>query len=50
MLTVNIIGLAFIVLMIWWFWIKKPASLKASSDSVEIVVDNGGLHTITHRG
>ena len=41
MLIVNLMGLILIALIIWWFWIKKPQSLKASSDVVEVVVENG---------
>ncbi|MCW8900337.1 MAG: cupredoxin domain-containing protein [Gammaproteobacteria bacterium] len=41
MLIVNLIGLSLVVLIIWWFWLKKPQSLKVSSNTVEIIVDNG---------
>jgi len=41
MIIVNLIGLSLIGLIVWWFWIKKPQSLKASSDVVEITVENG---------
>ena len=41
MMMVNLIGLSLIVLIIWWFWIKKSGSLKVSSETVEIVVENG---------
>ncbi len=41
MMIVNLAGLILIGLIIWWFWIKKPQSLKASSDVVEIIVENG---------
>ena len=37
----NLIGLSLIGLIIWWFWIKKPESLKASSDVIKIIVENG---------
>ena len=40
-MMVNLIGLILIALIIWWFWIKKPQPLKASSDEVEIIVENG---------
>jgi len=40
-MTVNIIGIILIALITWWFWIKKPQSVKVSSNEVEIVVDNG---------
>ena len=38
---VNLIGISLIALIIWWFWIKKPRPVRASSNEVEIVVDNG---------
>ena len=41
MIIVNLIGLSLIGLIIWWFWIKKPQTFKASSDVVEIIVENG---------
>lgn len=40
-MMVNIIGIILIALIVWWFWIKKPRSVKVSSNEVEIVVDNG---------
>ena len=46
-MIVNLIGLILIGLIIWWFWIKKPQSLKASSDEVEIIVENG-VYTPSH--
>jgi len=41
MMLVNIIGLLLIAFIVWWFWIKKPPSLKASSKVIEIIVENG---------
>ena len=41
MIIVNLIGLGLIVLIVWWFWIKKPKILKASSSEIEIIVENG---------
>ena len=41
MMIVNLIGLCVIVLIVWWFWIKKPQTLKASSNEIDIIVDNG---------
>lgn len=40
-MMINIIGLSLIVLIVWWFWIKKPQTFKASSNEVDIIVDNG---------
>ena len=41
MMLVNLIGLSLIGLIVWWFWVKKPPSLKASSNVIEIIVENG---------
>lgn len=41
MMIINLIGLSLIALIVWWFWIKKPQSLKASSDVIEVIVENG---------
>jgi plastocyanin domain-containing protein len=41
MIIINLVGLILIGFIVWWFWIKKPPSLKASSDVVEIIVENG---------
>ena len=41
MMIVNLTGLALISLIIWWFWVKKPPSLKASSEVIKIIVENG---------
>lgn len=40
-MLVNIIGFALIIFIIWWFWIIKPQSQKATSNIVNIEVDNG---------
>jgi plastocyanin domain-containing protein len=41
MIIINLIGLLLIGFIVWWFWIKKPLSLKVSSNNVEIIVENG---------
>lgn len=41
MMIVNLIGISLIGLIVWWFWIKKPESLKVSSNKIEVVVENG---------
>jgi len=41
MIIVNIIGLILILAIVWWFWIKKPQTLKASSNQIDIIVENG---------
>jgi len=40
-MVVNLTGLSLIILIVWWFWIKKPKTLKASSNEIEIIVENG---------
>ena len=47
MIIVNLIGLLLIILIVWWFWISKPQSVKASSNTVKIVVENG-VYTPSH--
>lgn len=41
MIMVNLLGFILIALIVWWFWIKKPQALKASSDELVITVENG---------
>lgn len=39
---INIAGLILICLVIWWFWLSKPAAQRATGRGpIEIVVDNG---------
>ena len=40
-MLINSIGVVLIILIIWWFWIKKPQPLKASADEINIKVENG---------
>lgn len=40
-MMINIAGLILIGLIIWWFWIKKPKAVKASSEVIDITVENG---------
>ena len=41
MIVVNILGLALIALIIWWFWLYQPAQTEAGENNLVIVVDNG---------
>jgi len=41
MIIVNLVGLSLIILIVWWFWIEKPKTLKASSNEIEVIVENG---------
>lgn len=38
---VNLLGLGFIVFIVWWFWVVKPKSKKVMGDTVDIIVENG---------
>jgi len=37
----NVAGLVLIVLIVWWFWLAKPKSLRATSGVIEITVADG---------
>ena len=41
MLLVNIAGLALIALIVWWFWLYRPAELALADEALEITVENG---------
>ena len=41
MIIVNILGIALIGLIIWWFWLYKPQEAKLADDALVITVDNG---------
>jgi plastocyanin domain-containing protein len=43
-LVINLIGIALIALIVWWFWISKPKALRVENRIVDIVVD-GGVYT-----
>lgn len=47
MMIVNLIGLAAIGLIAWWFWFYKPTSISASAEGLVITVD-GGAYTPAH--
>ncbi len=38
---INLAGLAAIVFIVWWFWLSRPATKKAASDVIDILVDHG---------
>jgi len=44
LILVNLAGLVLIGLIVWWFWLSKPKTQRATSDVIEIVVD-GGVYT-----
>jgi len=41
MLIINIVGIIFILLIIWWFWIYQPETHEVDNGKVEIIVENG---------
>lgn len=41
MLIVNIMGIALIVWIVWWFWLYREKTSLQSSDDLVVVVDNG---------
>jgi len=41
MLIVNIAGLLLIALIVWWFWLYKPAEVIANENNLVIIVENG---------
>lgn len=41
MLIANIVGLATIALIIWWFWLYKPKAKSALKTDVEVIVKDG---------
>lgn len=42
MMIINLIGLALIALIIWWFWLYKPSNaVELSDNNITIVVNNG---------
>jgi plastocyanin domain-containing protein len=38
---INLAGLVLIAFIVWWFWLSRPASRKAASDILDILVDHG---------
>ena len=41
MLLVNLFGVGLIALIVWWFWLYKPAEVALDSDSLVITEENG---------
>lgn len=40
MFAINIAGLLLIAMIVWWFWLYKPASV-TSTENLTVVVNNG---------
>ena len=41
MIIVNILGITLIGLIIWWFWLYRPAETALAGDALVIRVENG---------
>ena len=41
MLFINIAGIALIALIVWWFWLYKPAERQVEEGVLVITVENG---------
>ena len=41
MIIVNIVGVALIALIVWWFWLYKPKVPSATLDDSVVIVENG---------
>jgi plastocyanin domain-containing protein len=41
MFFINLIGIIFISLIVWWFWLYKPVQLKKVESGLVIRVENG---------
>lgn len=41
MLIVNILGLLLIGLIVWWFWLYKPAATTLIGNAFNVIVENG---------
>ena len=40
-MVINLLGLALIVFIVWWFWLYKPEKTKVTDDDITITVENG---------
>lgn len=38
---INVAGLALIALIVWWFWLSRPAARRVEAESVTVVVEDG---------
>ncbi len=41
MMFINLLGLALIIFIVWWFWLYKPEKTKVLDDEITITVENG---------
>ncbi len=41
MMIINLLGLLLIALIVWWFWIYKPAEVIVDKSTITVMVENG---------
>jgi len=41
MIVINVLGLALIALIVWWFWLYQPRGAELGQEALLVVVDNG---------
>ena len=41
MLWINLVGIALIVLIVWWFWLYKEHNISIAEGSLEVLVKDG---------
>lgn len=41
MWLINLVGIALIVLIVWWFWLYRPKAVTVSGEQQLIMVENG---------
>tara|TARA_R110002110_G_scaffold12718_3_gene60886 strand:+ start:49089 stop:49442 length:354 start_codon:yes stop_codon:yes gene_type:complete len=41
MLMVNVVGVALIAVIVWWFWLYKPSDSTVSDSDTVILIENG---------
>lgn len=44
MIVINILGVALISLIAWWFWFYQPRETELGKDKLLIIVENGTYH------
>lgn len=41
MLWINLIGVALIAIIVWWFWLYKPSSVALQEGVIKVIVKDG---------
>ncbi len=41
MIVINLVGLALIIFIVWWFWLYQPLTEASIEDEILITVENG---------